>query len=419
MATTNGRRRVVITGMGALTPMGNSVEEFWASAIAGRSGIGLLTTFDTDSYPCKVAGHVKDFEPVEYMDRKVARRMARFSQFAVACTRVAIEQAGLDMESERRERVGTLIGTGGGGMPNTDAAARTMLSRGGMKIDPLYFAKMLPNMAAANVTIQTGALGFSNTVSTACASGTQGLGDAVEVIRRGAADVMFAGGVEAGISELGLAGFASMRALSTSRNDDPETASRPFDVDRDGFVPAEGGAIFVLEEYEHARARGAEPLAEITGYGVSADASYLVAPSEGGEGAARAMEAALADAGVMPEEVDYISAHATATAAGDVAETEAVKRVFGEYAHRVPLSAMKSQIGHLLGGSGAVESVAAVQAIREGVIAPTINLDHPDPQCDLDYVPNEARQVKVRTVLKNSFGFGGQNAVLVLQRFEG
>jgi 3-oxoacyl-[acyl-carrier-protein] synthase II len=390
--------------MGAFTPMGNSVEEFWAAAISGGSGIAPLTVIDTDDYPCKIGGEVEGFEPTEYMDRKVARRMARFSQFAVASTFSAIEQAGLNMDAERRERVGTLVGTGGGGLPNTDQAARTMLSRGGMKIDPLFFAKMLPNMAAANVTIQVGALGYSNTVSTACAAGTQAIGDAVEVIRRGA---------------VGLAGFSTMRALTTSRNDAPETASRPFDVDRDGFAPAEGGAMFVLEEREHALARGAEPLAEISGYGVSADASYLVAPSEGGAGAARAMQAALDDAGLEPGQVDYISAHATATEAGDIAETEAVKHVFGEQAYQVPISAMKSQIGHLLGGSGAVETMAAIQSIRENVVAPTINLDNPDPQCDLDYVPNAAREADVRVALKNSFGFGGQNAVLVLQRYEG
>ncbi|MSP22127.1 MAG: beta-ketoacyl-[acyl-carrier-protein] synthase II [Dehalococcoidia bacterium] len=419
MATGNGRRRVVVTGTGVLSPIGNDVPSMWRAAIEGRSGIRRLSLVDPTNYPAQVGGEVQDFDPTVYMDRRDARRMARFSQFAVAAARQAVGQAGLDLALEDRARTGIIIGTGGGGLPNTDETMRTVLTRGGSKVDPLFMAKMLPNMAAANVTIQLGLLGYSNTVTTACAAGTQAIGDAFEVIRSGRAEVMLAGGTEAGISEIGLAGFVAMRALATSHNDQPERASRPFDRDRDGFAPAEGAGVLVLEELDHARARGAMPLAEILGYGVTADAAYLVAPSEGGDGAARAMRTALDDANVTIEEIDYISAHATSTDVGDIAETQAVKAVFGERAYHVPLSAMKSQIGHLLGGAGGVETVAAVQTLLFGQLAPTINLDHPDPQCDLDYVANTTRTHEVRTLLKNSFGFGGQNAVLVLRRWEG
>ena len=418
MATGNGRRRVVVTGTGVLSPIGNDVPSMWRAALEGRSGIRRLSLVDPSNYPAQVGGEVQDFDPTHYMERRDARRMARFSQFAVAAARQAVEQAGLDLDLEDRARTGIIIGTGGGGLPNTDETMRTILERGGSKVDPLFMAKMLPNMAAANVTIQLGLLGYTNTVTTACAAGTQAIGDALEVIRSGRADVMLAGGTEAGISEIGLAGFVAMRALATSHNDDPEHASRPFDRDRDGFAPAEGAGVLVLEDLDHARARGATPLAEILGYGVTADAAYLVAPAEGGDGAARAMRTALDDAHVAIEEIDYISAHATSTDVGDIAETQAVRTVFGERAYRVPISAMKSQIGHLLGGAGGVETVAAVQTLLSGQLAPTINLDHPDPQCDLDYVPNTARAYEVRTLLKNSFGFGGQNAVLVLRRWE-
>lgn len=417
--SSNGRRRVVITGMGALSPIGNDVPSMWRAALEGRSGIRRLSLVDPSNYPAQTGGEVQDFDPTAYMDRRDARRMARFSQFAVAAARQAVEQASLDLAHEERGRIGIVMGNGGGGLPNTDETMRTILQRGGSKVDPLFMAKMLPNMAAANVTIQLGLLGYTNTVSTACAAGTQAIGDALEVIRSGRADVMLAGGSEAGISELGLAGFVAMRALATSNNEHPDRASRPFDRDRDGFAPAEGAGVLVLEELDHARARGATPLAELLGYGVSADAAFLVAPAEGGDGAARAMRTALADAAVAVDEIDYISAHATSTDVGDLTETQAIKAVFGEHAYRIPISAMKSQIGHLLGGAGGVETVAAVQTLLTGQLAPTINLEHPDPLCDLDYVPNVARAAEVRTLLKNSFGFGGQNAVLVLRRWGG
>jgi 3-oxoacyl-[acyl-carrier-protein] synthase II len=418
VSMTSEHRRVVITGLGALTPLGNTVESFWTNAVAGQSGIRPFSELDTSAYPCKVVGEVQDFEPTDYMDRRTARRMARFSQFAVATARQAESSGGLDLESIDRERAGVILGNGGGGYPNVEGAMRTLVDRGGMKLDPLYVAKWLPNMAAANVTIQLGLQGYTNTVVTACASGTQAIGEAVEVIRRDAADVMLAGGTEAGICELGLAGFAAMRALTTSYNGEPERASRPFDRNRDGFAPAEGAGMVLLESLEHATARGAKPLAEVLGYGVSADATYLVAPSDAGTGAAHAMRIALQNADVAPEEIDYVSAHATATEVGDVAETKALKTVLGKHAYATPVTSLKSQIGHLLGGSGGVEMVAAVQTMLTGEIAPTINLEHPADECDLDYVALESRTADVRTVLKNSFGFGGQNAVLVLRRFE-
>ena len=414
----SGRRRVVVTGMGVVSPLGNSAGELWRRALAGESGITELTAIDPSEYPCRVAGQVHDFDPAAWMDRKDARRMARFSQFAIAAGTQAFDQAGLDLGAADRTRIGTVIGNGGGGVPHSDEAMRTIVGRGGRRLDPLYVAKMLPNMAAGNLTIRFGLLGYTNTATTACAAATQALGDAAEVIRRGDADVMLAGGTEAGISELGLAGFCAMRALTTSFNDRPGESSRPFDRDRDGFAPSEGAGLLVLEGLDHARARGAQPLAEVLGHGVTADGQFLVAPPEDGGGAARAMRLALDNAGLDPAEIDHISAHATATEAGDVAETKAIRSVFGDRAYRIPVTAFKSQIGHLLGAAGGVESVAAVQTLRTGRIAPTINLDHPDPECDLDYVPKQSRAADVRTLMKNSFGFGGQNAVLILRRWD-
>ncbi|MQC19434.1 MAG: beta-ketoacyl-[acyl-carrier-protein] synthase II [Chloroflexi bacterium] len=416
---TDGRSRVVVTGLGVVAPLGIGIDAFWSSAVEGRSGVGRMTQADPSAYPCQVAGECSDFDYTLYMDRKDGRRMARFSQMAVAAAQMAIRHSGIDLNSEDRERIGVVMGNGGGGLPNDQEAMRTVDSRGGMKVDPFYVSKRLSNMAGGNVAIQFRLLGYNNTVTTACAAGTQAIGDAVEVIRRGAADVMLAGGTEAGICELGLAGFASMRALTTGFNDTPERASRPFDRDRDGFAPGEGSGVLVLESLDHARARGAEPLAEITGYGVSADAAYLVAPAENGAGAARAMRLALADAHIGPGAIDAISAHATSTDVGDRAETEAIKSIFADRARHIPISAMKSQIGHLLGGAGGVEAVAVVQSLRTGAVTPTINFDNPGEGCDLDYVPHTAREVRPRTILKNSFGFGGQNAVLVFQRFEG
>lgn len=417
MASRNGNgTRVVVTGMGAITPIGNSVPDFWNAALAGTSGIDILTQFDHSQYPIHMAGEVKNFDPEDHMDRRDARRMGRFSQFAVAGTREALQMADLDLNKTDRTRVGVLFGNGIGGLVDTQAAVRTVDSKGGMRIDPFFFPKMLPNMAAAHVSLVYGAKGYSNTVITACAAGTQAIGDAMDLVRHGRADVMITGGTEASLTEVGLCGFAVIRALS-SQNEQPQKASRPFDKERDGFVAAEGAGIFVLESLEHAQRRGAPILAEVAGYGATNDANHVVAPCADGDGAMRAMQLALEDAHVEPAEVDYINAHATSTQLNDASETIAIKRVFGEDAYRVPVSGTKSMIGHSFGAAGAVESVATVQTIVNGKIHPTINREHPDPECDLDCVPNEAREADVRVALKNSFGFGGHNACLVFKRF--
>ena len=416
----NGRdpaQRVVITGMGAITPLGQSVESFWEGLVAGRSGVGPMTLCDTTGYPTKIAAEVKDWNPEAFIDRKEARRMARFSQMAVAAARQAVVDAGFGPGTLEPERTGVLIGNGNGGYPNIEEAVRTIVERSGMRVDPLFMPKSLPNMAAAQIGLQLGLKGYNGTISTACAAATQAIAEAAEVIRSGRADVMLTGGAEAGISQLGLAAFAVMRAMST-RNDDPEHASRPFDRERDGFIPGEGAAVFVLETLAGARARGARILAEIAGSGVTADAYHIVAPCADGEGAARAMRLALDSADVRPEDVDYINAHGTSTPLNDAAETVAIKGALDEHAYSVPVSSTKSMIGHALGASGALETVAAVKAIETGVIHPTANYEFPDPDCDLDYVPNVARRADVRVALKNSFGFGGQNACLVLRKVE-
>ena len=417
MTRMDSRRRVVITGMGAITPLGLTVDDFWQGCVEGRSGVGPVTKFDPSPYPVHINAEVKDFDPLQYIDYKESRRMARFSQFAVAAARQAIDHAGLRLDEEDRDLIGVLLGNGNGGFPNTEEAVRTLVDKGGMRIDPFYVLKMLPNMAAAQVALQYGLKGHNNTVITACAASTQAIGEALEVVRHGRAEVMLTGGTEAGISQIGLASFSVMRALST-RNDEPTKASRPFDAERDGFVCAEGAAILVLESLEHAQRRNAPILAELAGYGASSDAHHAVAPCDDGAGAARAMRWALKDAGLAPEDIDYINAHGTSTPLNDVSETRGIKGVFGEQAYKVPISSTKSMIGHVLGGSGALESVACVMTLQSGVIHPTINLEHPDPDCDLDYVPNVARKAEVKTILKNSFGFGGQNACLVFKRFE-
>jgi 3-oxoacyl-[acyl-carrier-protein] synthase II len=416
----NGRNgngtRVVVTGMGAITAIGNSVEEFWANALDGKSGIDILTSFDHSAYPVHIAGEVKDFDPEKYMDRREARRMARFSQFAIAGTSQALQHAELDLDSADRDRVGVLFGNGIGGLQETQEAVRTMDKRGGMKIDPFYFPKMLPNMAAAHVALQFGARGYNNTVITACAAGTQAIGDAMDLVRSGRVDVCITGGTESALMEMGLSGFAVIRALSTS-NDPPHAASRPFDAKRDGFIAAEGAGILVLENLEHAKARNARILAEVAGYGATSDAYHVVAPADDGNGAIRAMREALNDAHIDPTTVDYINAHGTSTELNDKSETLAIKKVFGEDAYKVPISSTKSMIGHSFGAAGAIEAIAAVQTIQTGWIHPTINQEFPDPDCDLDYVPNTKRQADVDVVLSNSFGFGGQNACLVIKKY--
>jgi len=411
------RRRVVVTGIGAITPLGQTPREFWDNLVAGKSGIGPMTLCDPTDYPCQISGEVQDFDPVKYMSEREARRMARFSQLAVAAGLTAVEAANLDISKEDSFRVGVVLGNGNGGFPTLEENCRILASRGGMRMTPFFFPMVLPNMAAANVSRFTGARGHNSTATTACAASNQAMGEALNVIRRGGADVMLAGGAEAGISQLGLAGFAVMRALST-RNDEPQKASRPFDAGRDGFVPAEGSAILVLESLEHAVGRNADILAELAGFGCTSDAAHAVQPEESGAAAAEAMKIALADAGVELDQVDYINAHGTSTPLNDALETLAVKRLFGDRAYQIPISSTKSMIGHSLGASGSLEAVACVKTITEGMIHPTVNQEDPDPACDLDYVPNQARNRKVNVVLSNAFGFGGQNACLVFRRFQ-
>ena len=418
MSNNAGRSgRVVITGMGAMTPLGESVDEYWQNLVQGVSGIGEMTLADPTTYPCKVAGEVSGFDAVQYFNAKEARRMARFSQLAVAAGGAAIEDAGLDLSKEDSERLGVVMGTGVGGFPEIEDNARILVDKGGMRMSPFFIPMVLPNMAAANVSRVYGLKGYTATAITACAAGTQAIGEAGEAVRRGAADVILAGGTEAGISQLGLGGFNVIKALSR-QNDPPEKASRPFDAKRDGFVPAEGSAVLILESLEHAVDRGADILAELIGYGVSSDAYHTVHPDEDGAGAARAIRWALESAGIGPDEVDYINAHGTSTPVNDEAETKAIKKAFGEHAYKVPISSTKSMTGHALGGAGAIEAVASVKTILHGEIHPTINYENPDPECDLDYVPLKSRSQQVDTVLSNSFGFGGQNACLVFRRFE-
>ena len=414
---TINRKRVVITGMGAMTPLGESVEEYWSNLLQGKSGIGPITLCDPSPFPCKIAGEVSGFDPSQFINPKEARRMARFSQLAVAASYVAIEHSQLDLSKENPERLGVVLGVGNGSFPTTEENARVLVDKGGMKISPFFITMSLPNMAAANVSRLFGLKGYTSTVTTACAAGNQAIGDAAEAIRRGAADVILGGGCEAGISQLGLGGFNVIKALSRS-NLPPDKASRPFDSERDGFVPAEGAGILIMESLDHALNREADILAEITGYGVSSDAFHQVQPDEDGKGAARAMRWALDDAGLSPGEIDYINAHGTSTPKNDLVETLAIKEVFKEAAYAVPISSTKSMIGHALGGAGAVEAVASIKTIMHGNIHPTVNYEHPDPECDLDYVPNTLRRRTVDTVLSNSFGFGGQNACLVFRRFD-
>lgn len=412
-----GHKRVVITGMGALTGLGNSVDEFWTAAKAGKSGIQPLTLMDTEGFPCKVGSEVRNYDVTACVDRKEARRMARFSQLAVGATTEAIKDSRLDLDKEDRDRVGVLIGSGAGGLPETEQQMRVLVSRGGMRISPFYIPMMLANMASANVSRIFGATGYTNTVITACAAGTQAVGEAGEAIRRGFADVMISGGAEAGICQLGMGGFCTIHALTTRWNEEPHRSSRPFDADRDGFAPGEGAATLILESEEHALNRGARIHAEVIGFSATSDAFHLVQPHESGDGAVRAMRAAIESADIALDEVDYINAHGTSTPLNDASETNAIRALFGKRAYEIPVSSTKSMIGHSLGASGAIEAVAAVKTTQDGVIHPTINYETPDPECDLDCVPNQARQASVETVLSNSFGFGGQNACLVIRTY--
>lgn len=416
--TDSNRPKVVVTGMGAVSPYGPGVGLLWEKLLAGESAIKPIENFDISGFSCTIGGEIRDFDPRDFIDRKAARRMARFSQFAVAAAREAIEDAQLQLDSMDRSRIGVVLGNGAGGYPEIQATASTLFERGGMRLDPLFLPKVLPNMAAANIAMQFGLLGYNTTVVTACAAGTQALGDAANVIRNGQADIVISGGSEAGFCQLGLGGFAVMRALST-RNEHPTAASRPFDADRDGFVPGEGAGIIVLESEESARRRGVGYQVELAGFGSSADAHHLVMPDADGAGPIRAINWALEDAGIEPGAIDYVNAHGTSTPLNDASETRAIKIALGEAARSIPVSSTKSMIGHIFGGAGGLESIAAIKSITDSRLHPTINYTTPDPDCDLDYVPNESREAEVNAVLKNSFGFGGQNACLVFRRVDG
>ncbi|OCS87463.1 beta-ketoacyl-ACP synthase II [Caryophanon tenue] len=409
------KRRVVVTGVGAVTPVGNTAKEAWGAVLAGKSGIGPLTRLDASQYPVSVAAEVKDFSIETWIDKKEARKMDRFTQFALAAAIEAVEDAKLTINDDNANRVGVWIGSGIGGMETFEQQFRTFLDRGVRRVSPFFVPMMIPDMASGQVSIYFGAKGINSCSVTACASGTNSIGDAFKVIERGDADVMITGGAEAPITTMAVAGFCANTALSF--NEDPATASRPFDKNRDGFVIGEGAGIVILEEYEHAVARGADIYAEIVGYGATGDAHHITAPAPEGEGAARAMAQALADGDVNPTQIGYINAHGTSTGYNDLYETQAVKTVFGEHAYKLAMSSTKSMTGHLLGAAGGIEAIFSVLALREGKIPPTMNLAEPDPQCDLDYVANAAREQQVDYALSNSLGFGGHNATLVFKRF--
>lgn len=412
------RRRVVITGMGAVSPLGNDVESSWRSAIEGRSGAGPITRFDPSQYETKIAAEVKDFNPELYVPAKELRRMDRFIHYAIAVCKQAAEQARLEVTEENAEDIGVLVGSGIGGIETLTEAVLTIRDKGPSKVSPFTIPMLLTDLAAGQVSIQMGLKGPNYAVVSACSSSAHAIGEAAEIIRRGQAKAMFAGGSEATVCSVGLATFGAMRALST-RNDEPQKASRPFDKLRDGFVLGEGAAAVLLEDLDFAQARGATILAEVVGYAATADANHVTAPAEGGAGAARAMTLAMKDAGVGPQDIDYINAHGTGTPLNEKYETMAIKKAFGDQAYRVPLSSTKSMTGHMLGAAGAIEAIFCIKAIQDGVVPPTINQEVPDPDCDLDNIPNEARQVNVRRAMSNSMGFGGHNAVLIVERFEG
>ncbi|MFS8819514.1 beta-ketoacyl-ACP synthase II [Synechococcus sp. W60.1] len=410
-------RRVVITGLGAVTPIGNSPAEFWQSLLAGRCGIGPITHFDASRHDCRIAGEVKGFDPLDYLDRKDVKRTDRFVHLAMAATRQALEDADFHITDLNAEQVGVILGTGIGGIRVLEEQQTIYLQKGPDRCSPFMVPMMIANMAAGHLAIHFGAKGPNSCTVTACASGSNAIGDAFRLIQRGEVQAAITGGTEAAVTPLSMAGFSAMKALST-RNDTPEQACRPFDRDRDGFVMGEGAGILVLEELEHARARGAKIYAEIVGYGLTCDAHHMTNPAPGGEGAARAMRLALKDAGLQPGDVQHINAHATSTPVGDIAEVQAIKSVFGEHAPRLAISATKSMTGHLLGGAGGIATVATALAIHHGWVPPTLNLDNPDPECEgLDFVPHKGRQMAVEAALVNAFGFGGHNVTLALRRY--
>jgi 3-oxoacyl-[acyl-carrier-protein] synthase II len=410
------KRRVVVTGVGMITPVGIGVESSWSNLIAGKSGIKKITQFDSSDFPTKIAGEVEGFNPENYIEIKEIKKMDRFIHFAVAAAQIALDDSGLKITDGNSERTGVIVGSGIGGLSTIERYHSVVLEKGPRKITPFFIPMLVINLASGQISIKFGAKGPNTAVATACASGSHAIGDAFRLIQTGEADSMIAGGTESVITPLGIGGFNAMKALST-RNNEPEKASRPFDVDRDGFVMGEGAGILILECLENAVSRGAKIYAEIKGYGMTADAYHITAPSPNGEGAARCMKITLKDAGINPEEVDYINAHGTSTKYGDELETSAIKTVFGEHAYKVAISSTKSMIGHLLGASGGVEAVITILSIYNDIIPPTINLDNPDPGCDLDYVPHKARKTTINYALTNSFGFGGTNACLLFNKF--
>lgn len=413
------RKRVVVTGLGAITPIGNNLTEYWDGLLSGRNGIGEITLFDASKHDCRIAGEVKNFDPHDYLDRKEAKRMDRFAQFGVIASLQALADAEFAINDLNAEQVGIIIGTGIGGLNILEDQHKVYLNRGPDRCSPFMIPMMIANMAAGLTAIQTGAKGPNSCTVTACAAGSNAIGDAFRLVQNGYAQAMICGGAEAAVTPLSVAGFAAAKALST-RNDDPAHACRPFDRDRNGFVMGEGAGILLIEELEHARSRNARIYAEIVGYGMTCDAYHITSPVPGGTGAARAIQLAMKDAGVTPEQVSYINAHGTSTPANDKTETAAIKTALGEAAARgVVISSTKSMTGHLLGGSGGIEAVASVMAIANNQVPPTINLENPDPECDLDYIPNQSRKLNVDIALSNSFGFGGHNVTLVFKKFVG
>ena len=410
-------RRVVVTGLGAMTPLGTNIDTVWQRVCRGESGIGPITRFDSTGYPARIAGEVRDFDAAKYLDKHDVRRSDRFCQLAIAASQEAVDEAGLDLEKGVGDRTGVYIGSAMGGLESIEAVHTVLMEKGPRRVSPMFPAMLLGNLAAGHVSMRFGATGPNNSSVTACAAGAHSIGEAFHTIMRGAADVMIAGGTEATITPLAISAFGNMRALSPQA-EAPAVASRPFDKERDGFVMSEGAAVLVLEELHHARRRGASIHAELVGYGSASDAHHITAPPPDGAGAAACMAAALHDAGLSADSVDYINAHATSTPVGDAAETEAIKSVFKDRAYSLPVSATKSMTGHMLGAAGAVESIFTILALRGGVLPPTINYEHPDPSCDLDYVPNQARQASPRVAISNAFGFGGTNACLVFRAFD-
>lgn len=411
------KKRAVITGMGVLSPVGNTLEDFWSNLVKGQSGIDFITRFDVTEMPTKVAGEVKNFEPTEWLDKKESRRMDRFVQLAVAAAKMAIKDSGLDLETLEKERAGAVIGCGIGGVTTFEEQKEILMSKGPGRVSPFFVPMLISNMAAGHISIAFGLQGASSTVVTACASATNAIGEALRLIERGDADVVICGGTEAPLTSLAFAGFCSMKAMSTEKENAKE-ACRPFDSRRSGFVMGEGAGIIILESLEHAKARKARIYAELVGYGSTSDAHHITTPVPGGAGAARAMQKALDSADIRPDQVDYINAHGTGTGANDATETAAIKTVFGQEAYNVPISSTKSMTGHLMGAAGAIEAIICALTIQNGVIPPTINYGEPDPDCDLDYVPNQAREKEVNVALSNTFGFGGHNATIVLKKFE-